>query len=469
MHDVFISHSSANKRAADAACAMLEARGIKCWIAPRDIRPGSDWGESIVGAIEQSRVMLLLLSKQANSSPQIRREVEQAVNRSVVILPVRLENVVPGRSLEFFLSTSHWMDAFPPPFESHLENLSRTVHQIVFGSQVPFARPAHPKPTVVPWWQRHGLMLLITGSVAAITFAIFLGLLLALVIPWNHKTVSLTQLSPKTQYPVVPRSYVVPATPQPSVGPQTTVIPPVQTSTPALSTPTPALSKPSSDNDLPRLAGTWNQSFDDSRATPLTDLFAGTPVGNIVMAALTNQQSVHQLIISDTGLIEVREEPEDAGTYSFERGSLTLVSNRTQRSDRYQYRISVATAAIPLVAAGPGDGLLDLTGFSSYPTRWVRRANGDPQSIVGLWKTPLLTFVTGSHIVFLYTPGTLEFRADQTYVLRLTRTQTGTLKAANGIYTLTSGLSSSQGNYQFEGSDQFADTQGRVTSIWRRK
>lgn len=83
-HDVFISHSSADKRAADAACALLEARGIKCWIAPRDIRPGSDWGESIITAIEQARIMLLLLSKQANVSPQIRREVERAVHRSII-------------------------------------------------------------------------------------------------------------------------------------------------------------------------------------------------------------------------------------------------------------------------------------------------------------------------------------------------------------------------------------------------
>src|ERR1700755_3045461 len=53
------------------------------------------------------RVMLLLLSKQANSSsPQIRREVERAVNRSIIIIPVRLEDVMPARSLEFFLSTS---------------------------------------------------------------------------------------------------------------------------------------------------------------------------------------------------------------------------------------------------------------------------------------------------------------------------------------------------------------------------
>jgi hypothetical protein len=450
-HDVFISHSSADKRAADAACALLEATGIKCWIAPRDIRPGSDWGESIITAIEQTRVMLLLLSKQANSSPQIRREVERAVNRSVMIIPVRLENVLPARSLEFFLSTSHWMDAFPPPFENHLEKLSRTIHQIVFGSQVPFARP---KLTVAPWWQRHGLTLLLVASVAAIMFAIFLGLLLALAIPWNHKTVRLAQSS---------------TTPQSSVVPQTSVIPPAQTLTPALRSPNPALSQPVSNNDLPRLAGTWNAFFGDARATPLTELFAGTPVGNIAMAALTNSQSVHQLIITDTGMIEIRDEPEDTGTYLFERGSLTLVSNRTQRSDRYQYKLSIATTAIPLVAAAPGDGLLDLPGFSSYPTRWVRKADGDPESLIGFWKTPLLTFVTGSHIVFVYTPGTLEFRADQTYVLHLTRTQTGTLKAANGIYTLTSGLLSAQGSYRFEGNDQFTDTQARTTSIWKRQ
>jgi hypothetical protein len=76
-HDVFISHSSADKRAADAACNLLEARGIRCWIAPRDIRLRSNWGESNITAIEQTRIMLLLLSKQANNSPQIRREVER--------------------------------------------------------------------------------------------------------------------------------------------------------------------------------------------------------------------------------------------------------------------------------------------------------------------------------------------------------------------------------------------------------
>ncbi len=129
---------------------------------------------------------------------------------------------------------------------------------------------------------------------------------------------------------------------------------------------------------------------------------------------------------------------------------------------------SVAVGSLPLIAAVPGDRLLDLTGFSSYPTRWVRKSDGNPQSLLGIWKTPLLTFVTGSHIVFVYAPGTLEFSSDRTYFLHLTRIQTGTLKATNGVYTLTSGLLSAQGNYRFEGSDQFVDTQSGTTAVWKR-
>ena len=67
-HDVFISHSSADKRAADATRAILEGRGIKCWIAPRDIRPGSDGGESIVSAIEQSNGTYTLTTGLASAS-----------------------------------------------------------------------------------------------------------------------------------------------------------------------------------------------------------------------------------------------------------------------------------------------------------------------------------------------------------------------------------------------------------------
>jgi formylglycine-generating enzyme required for sulfatase activity len=130
-HDVFISHSSKDKPAADAVCAVLEAQGIRCWVAPRDIIPGRDWGESIVDAIKGARVMVLIFSANANNSPQIKREVERAANKGIPIIPLRIEDVVPTASLEYFLSTPHWLDAFTPPLESHLQHLAQVVRQIV--------------------------------------------------------------------------------------------------------------------------------------------------------------------------------------------------------------------------------------------------------------------------------------------------------------------------------------------------
>ena len=38
-HDIIISDSTLDKPITDAVCAGLEARGIRCWIAPRDILP----------------------------------------------------------------------------------------------------------------------------------------------------------------------------------------------------------------------------------------------------------------------------------------------------------------------------------------------------------------------------------------------------------------------------------------------
>src|SRR5688572_7918813 len=67
-YDVFISYSSKDKQVADAACAALEARRTRCWIAPRDILPGAEWGSAIVDAIGQSRVMVLVYSANANRS-----------------------------------------------------------------------------------------------------------------------------------------------------------------------------------------------------------------------------------------------------------------------------------------------------------------------------------------------------------------------------------------------------------------
>ena len=151
-HDVFISYASRDKPTADAACAFLEARGIRCWIAPRDILSGMDWSESIIDAIENCYVFVLVFSSRANESPQIKREVERAVNKSRLIVPFRIEDVAPTKSLEYFISTPHWLDAMSPPIESHLGQLADTIRlllerRVLAEKTQPLRPPAYVPPS----------------------------------------------------------------------------------------------------------------------------------------------------------------------------------------------------------------------------------------------------------------------------------------------------------------------------------
>jgi uncharacterized protein len=155
-HDVFISYSSKDKPTADAVCATLESEGIRCWIAPRDVTPSMEWGSAIIDAIKNAHVMVLVFSANANSSPQIRREVERAVNHNVAILPFRVENIMPDETLEYFISDVHWLDALNPPLESHIKTLAGTIKGLLASAQTeearpePLAEPTQAMPAAAP-------------------------------------------------------------------------------------------------------------------------------------------------------------------------------------------------------------------------------------------------------------------------------------------------------------------------------
>jgi TIR domain len=126
-HDVIVSYSSADKPVADAICAKLEERAIRCWIAPRDILASEDYGEAIIVAIDSAKLMVLVFSSNANASPHVMREAERAVHDGIPILPFRIEDVQPNLSLQYYISAQHWLDALTPPLEQHIQKLAETV------------------------------------------------------------------------------------------------------------------------------------------------------------------------------------------------------------------------------------------------------------------------------------------------------------------------------------------------------
>ena len=110
LHTVFISHAAADKEYANSVLSLLEDDGIRCWIAPRDINPGSDWGSAIVDAIRSCEILLVFISSEANQSKMITREILEGLAQNKKIIPVRIEDVIPNNELRLLLDTRHWVD-----------------------------------------------------------------------------------------------------------------------------------------------------------------------------------------------------------------------------------------------------------------------------------------------------------------------------------------------------------------------
>lgn len=129
--EVFISHASGDAVLAQAIVHALEAAELSCWIAPRNILPGTDYAEAIIEAIEEAAVMVVVVSDEANRSRHVPREVERAIARDVSLVPFRIADIAPSKSLQYFLSSQHWLHALPPPVEAHIGKLVDAVSALV--------------------------------------------------------------------------------------------------------------------------------------------------------------------------------------------------------------------------------------------------------------------------------------------------------------------------------------------------
>ena len=136
---VFVSYSSKDHAKADAIRAALEAAGLPCWIAPRDLSAGTQWGAGIVQAIETCETVLVVFSQAANDSPQVAREMELAVSRRRPLIPVRVADDTPTDDMQYFLGVSHWFNAYPEPIETYLADVTTAVKRVLAKERRPWA------------------------------------------------------------------------------------------------------------------------------------------------------------------------------------------------------------------------------------------------------------------------------------------------------------------------------------------
>ena len=116
--DVFISYSSENQKTADAICNVLESNKVKCWIAHRDIISSQTWHEEIDKAIKNSKITILVLSKDSSDSNQVKREIMITAEEGNPLLPYKIDDSKLTSKIRYFLIECHWLESYPDPEEN---------------------------------------------------------------------------------------------------------------------------------------------------------------------------------------------------------------------------------------------------------------------------------------------------------------------------------------------------------------
>ena len=148
MYEVFISYSSKDKTYADAIVHTLEEYGIKCWIAYRDAVPGEKYSASIISAIREAKIFLLIFSENSKASQHVKNEINYATKVGSVIIPFRVEDVAPDDSLEYYLGATHWLEALTKPLQNHILRLKDTIKSALMHNNEQVAPVTNATDTV---------------------------------------------------------------------------------------------------------------------------------------------------------------------------------------------------------------------------------------------------------------------------------------------------------------------------------
>jgi TolB-like protein/Flp pilus assembly protein TadD len=126
---VFLSYASADAALANQVCQALEAQGVLCWMAPRDVKPGAQYADAIVRAINDAKALVLVLSASAVGSSHVGREIERAASKHKQIIALKIDAAPLTPALEYFLSESQWIDVPALGMPAALARLAEAVGQ----------------------------------------------------------------------------------------------------------------------------------------------------------------------------------------------------------------------------------------------------------------------------------------------------------------------------------------------------
>jgi TolB-like protein len=167
-HDVFVSYASQDAAVANSIVESLEQHGLKCWVAPRDVKPGAQYADAIVRAINEARAVVLVMSGSGVASPHVGKEIERGSSKRKPIIAFRIDAAPLNHALEYFLSESQWIDVPALGMQAALAKLTGAVGHVSTTSP-----QAVPGPRSGGVWKRTAIVAAVVIGVGA---AVALGI-----------------------------------------------------------------------------------------------------------------------------------------------------------------------------------------------------------------------------------------------------------------------------------------------------
>lgn len=128
--DVFISYSREDKERVLELTARLSAAGVPLWMDVGGIDGATMWGEEIVHALENAKVLLLMVTEAAVRSHNVAKEVVLASERKGHILPVHLEPTKIPPGLRYPLAGIQHIEYFQGDPEDNVKTILRSLERI---------------------------------------------------------------------------------------------------------------------------------------------------------------------------------------------------------------------------------------------------------------------------------------------------------------------------------------------------
>jgi len=107
--DIFVSYSSKDIESAKKICQIMRASGFAYWVAHENHDFGDQYAATIIAQITETKIFLVLVSKSSNLSTHVINEINSAVMRDKLIIPVILDDVRLSPAMEYYISSNHYL------------------------------------------------------------------------------------------------------------------------------------------------------------------------------------------------------------------------------------------------------------------------------------------------------------------------------------------------------------------------